>query len=208
LKKVNPNGEARINTACLNTGNKATNWNVEMKAASNDEWTFIAIAHRNKTSAGSPQHTVVYTNLGVNEEYLTAPTCLYDPASFFNAIEVNYPVLISPITMVRVQDAAPWNMKLISLCAFLLLVTAHFLLIQSCCLTGARDAAICPDSGGVSLERARNERSIRPHGRKQSSRTDPGTSRQERFWSPVYAHGCTDHFPNPSATNSRLSVQL
>ena len=118
---MNPNGEARINTQCLNTNNKATNWNIEMKMASNDEWTFLAIAHKNKTSAASPkQHTVVYTNLGINEEYLDAPTCLFDPDSFFNAIEVNYPMLISPITLVRVQDAAICSMKLIPLVASLL----------------------------------------------------------------------------------------
>ena len=72
---VNPNGEARINTQCLNTDNKNTYWNVEMKAASNDDWTFLAIAHKNRTSvADRLQHTMVYTNLGINEEYLDGPT--------------------------------------------------------------------------------------------------------------------------------------
>jgi hypothetical protein len=75
---VNPNGEARINTQCFNVQNKNSFWNVEMKAASNDDWTFIAIAHRNKTSAADPlQQTIVYTNLGTNEEYLDGPTVIF-----------------------------------------------------------------------------------------------------------------------------------
>jgi len=72
-----------------------------MKASSNSEWTFLAISFRNVTSAARPQQeTTVFTNLGTNRELLAAPTCLYDDVSFFNAIEVNYPMLISPIMMV------------------------------------------------------------------------------------------------------------
>ena len=94
---VNPNGEARINTNCVNPNNKASYWNVEHKKASNSDWTFIAISHSN---VSSPQETNVFTNLGKNKESADAPTCLYDPESFFNALEVNYPMLISPIMMV------------------------------------------------------------------------------------------------------------
>lgn len=44
--------------------------------------------------------TTVYTNLGSNSESARVYQCLYNESSFFEAIEVNYPSLLSPIQLV------------------------------------------------------------------------------------------------------------
>ena len=73
-----------------------------MKRASNSDWTFIAMSHKNTTtSAADLKETSVYTNLGQNREVLdTWKSCLYDQDHLFTAIEMNYPMLISPIMLV------------------------------------------------------------------------------------------------------------
>ena len=71
-------------------------WQAVLGKASTDAWTFIAISRRNSTM---PSQTVVYTNLGRFVEEAHFPMCLFNESSFLSAIEVNYPVLISPMML-------------------------------------------------------------------------------------------------------------
>eukprot|EP00961_Rhodomonas_salina_P023721 318708-Rhodomonas_salina.1 len=57
----NPNGEVRLFSECDQMEN------IEMKAASDSGWTFIAITKKNSRSGVAPDATVV-TNLGTNFE--------------------------------------------------------------------------------------------------------------------------------------------
>jgi len=107
-KWVNPNGEGRINSKCRSLSSRDTYWNVEIKEVSKGGWTFFAISSRNRTSAaGQSQETRTLTNLGTDRELADFPICLFNDTSFFSAIEINYPLLITPIRMVaEVQPLA------------------------------------------------------------------------------------------------------
>jgi len=82
-----------------------------VNAASNSEWTFYAISFNNGSgiaggdggggSSSSPntQRSETVTNTGVNAESASFPFCLFDDTAFFRAIEVNFPLLLSPVMM-------------------------------------------------------------------------------------------------------------
>jgi len=101
------NGEARMRSGC--TGPAEDNSvvdseEIEMSKASTTDWTFIAISKNNKLHTTQPSGTArasVATNLGRFTEGQGAwDMCLEDPNALFNAIEVNFPMLISPIMLI------------------------------------------------------------------------------------------------------------
>ena len=98
---VNPNGEVRLHSKCVRKGAKDLYWNVEHRKVSNTDWTFIAMTTSNSTDP-MEMHTI--TNLGVKSEESPLCTgytnCLFDDEYLFKGIEINYPMLISPIMMV------------------------------------------------------------------------------------------------------------
>ena len=100
-KWVNPNGEVRLHSKCVRKGAKDLYWNVEHRKVSNTDWTFIAMTTSNSTDP-MEMHTI--TNLGVKSEESPLCTgytnCLFDDEYLFKGIEINYPMLISPIMMV------------------------------------------------------------------------------------------------------------
>ena len=101
-KWINPNGEIRINSKCVRHGARDLFWNVEHRSVSNTDWTFIAVTTSNSTD---PMEMHTMTNLGVNSETESRcagghPNCLFDDQYLFRGIEINYPMLISPIMMV------------------------------------------------------------------------------------------------------------
>lgn len=88
------NGEVRVRTSC--GPNKEIAENVELLPASADGWTFIAASRSNSTSKG-----LTATDLGgMREETGEWTQCLFDEEMLFSAIEVNYPVLLSPVMLV------------------------------------------------------------------------------------------------------------
>ncbi|KAJ1481275.1 hypothetical protein T484DRAFT_1899711 [Baffinella frigidus] len=98
---LNPNGEARVFTDCDYNGQFQFE-NVEMMAAENSKWTFLSIS-RDATTG----YVRVVTNGVENAEGGSMSWCPFDEGSFFNAIEVNQPMLISPIMMV--PEALPFG---------------------------------------------------------------------------------------------------
>ena len=97
--RYNPNGEIRTNTACHPGSAKARDdfENIELLKASATAWTFIAIVRDNTTY---PTRTSVITNLGSMSEEARVHQCLYNSSFIFDAIEFNYPVVISPISLI------------------------------------------------------------------------------------------------------------
>lgn len=99
-QNLNPNGEVRVFTPCAYSGQFAFE-NIEMKSADDSDWTFLSISRRSSDSG-----TRVVTSGAENYEAGNMPMCYYDdgssgsPASFFNSIEINQPMLISPIMLV------------------------------------------------------------------------------------------------------------
>lgn len=91
----NLKGEARLYTNCPAAGK--TFVNVEVHRASNDGWTFVAIVRRGSMT---PEFTATATNLNSYKESEAFKQCLYDDSHFFRALEVNYPMLLSPLMMV------------------------------------------------------------------------------------------------------------
>ena len=110
LPKSVADGEVRTNTACHPGSAKARDIfeNIEMERASESDWTFVAIVRENWTypvfgpnrSMINTTRTTVYTNLAINRERARVYQCLYNVSSYFDAIEVNYPVLMSPIHLI------------------------------------------------------------------------------------------------------------
>jgi len=99
---VNPNGEFRFDSKCPSEKSRDIFWNIEVNKASNDGWTFFSASVQN-VSRGSDGLVDgnTFTNTGVNSETADSFfTCLYDESAFFRAIEVNYPMLITPIMMI------------------------------------------------------------------------------------------------------------
>jgi len=99
---LNPNGEARVHTACLGASGDRIFENIQISEPSRDGWTFFALIRRNKTL---PFQNRVVTDAAFNSENVLPPLCLYNQTALFNAIEVNYPMFISPILMV--SEALP-----------------------------------------------------------------------------------------------------
>lgn len=96
-KWSNPNGEARLYSSCGDAERDV--WeNVEMKKSSNDGWTFISISRKNFSTPERARDNIIATNLMKNWEGSTLSQCLYDPAALFTSIEINYPMLISPVS--------------------------------------------------------------------------------------------------------------
>jgi hypothetical protein len=76
-------------------------WLTELSTfPSNSGWTFFAYTSTNATEDHTTQKFTSQTNLGSRVDSVDFPTCLFNEQSFFTAIEVNYPMLISPIMMV------------------------------------------------------------------------------------------------------------
>ena len=48
---------------------------------------------------GGKTRTTIFTNLGTNWELADFPVCMFDDNALFTSIEVNYPMLMSPIQM-------------------------------------------------------------------------------------------------------------
>ena len=104
----NPNGEMRLDSPCGRTARDIYE-NVEMKAASDSGWTFLAFSRRNTSTDGTNTgENFVATNLLKNYEMSELKQCLFDPEAFFSALEINYPMLISPIMMV--PKALPFSL--------------------------------------------------------------------------------------------------
>jgi hypothetical protein len=93
---LNPNGEARVHTACLQHRGDRIFENVETGEASKDGWTFFAFVRKNS----APFQNTVVTDNGIVIENPDAHFCLYNQSAMFNAIEVNQPMLISPVMLV------------------------------------------------------------------------------------------------------------
>ena len=51
-------------------------------------------------SEGGKTRTTIFTNLGTNWELADFPVCMFDEKALFSSIEVNYPMLMSPIQMI------------------------------------------------------------------------------------------------------------
>eukprot|EP00961_Rhodomonas_salina_P102689 1380996-Rhodomonas_salina.2 len=72
-----------------------------MSAADPEGWTMISISRKNADKATNKTGgCTVLTNIARNWEESKLTQCLYDPAMFMQAIEVNYPSLLSPIMMI------------------------------------------------------------------------------------------------------------
>jgi len=99
----NPDGEVRQFSSCPPLTGRVFE-NVELMSRgvkvglpSSEDWTFVAISRRNSSR---PRTTMVSTNLGSFEEETQRTMCLYNETSFFSALELNYPALVSPIMLV------------------------------------------------------------------------------------------------------------
>uniref|UniRef100_A0A7S1DHJ7 Polycystin cation channel PKD1/PKD2 domain-containing protein n=2 Tax=Hemiselmis andersenii TaxID=464988 RepID=A0A7S1DHJ7_HEMAN len=98
------NGEARMRSGCTGSAPQpgiVDTEQIEMSKASTTDWTFIAISKNNQLRTSGGARASVATNLGkFTEGQGSWDMCLDDPDALFNAIEVNFPMLISPIMLV------------------------------------------------------------------------------------------------------------
>uniref|UniRef100_A0A7S0W9M5 Polycystin cation channel PKD1/PKD2 domain-containing protein n=1 Tax=Hemiselmis tepida TaxID=464990 RepID=A0A7S0W9M5_9CRYP len=99
------NGEARMRSGCTGgngpVGGQVDSEEIEMSKASTDDWTFIAISKSNALRTSGLARASVATNLGrFTEGQGSWDMCLEDPEALFNAVEVNFPMLISPVMLV------------------------------------------------------------------------------------------------------------
>ena len=95
-------GEVRVDSSC-DRGNLWPFENVPLsQPASTSDWTFISVVRRNSSSP------IVQTasNLLKFQEAAEQKLCLFDPESMINALEINYPMLISPIMLI--PEAIPF----------------------------------------------------------------------------------------------------
>jgi len=95
----NPNGEVRVDSACGRTPRDLFE-NIEVRASSSDDWTFLAVSRKNTSTPGNPPKTWTATNEQKNWEATELAHCLFDPKAFFTSLEINFPMLISPIMMI------------------------------------------------------------------------------------------------------------
>jgi hypothetical protein len=93
----NPQGAVHVHSACDRAIHDVEK--IGLSHASSKEWTFVAWTYRNSTR---PLQMTTVTNLNHNvKEFQSGdPLCLFNESAIFNAIEVNYPMLVSPILMV------------------------------------------------------------------------------------------------------------
>lgn len=97
----NPNGESRMFSSCSEGTTRNYFENVENRAASATDWTFLSISRKNSSSiAGEVGEITVTTNLLMDRETSEVDHCFFDQTAFFTALEVNYDVLMSPIMMI------------------------------------------------------------------------------------------------------------
>ena len=59
-----------------------------------------AQANKNRTADGGLAQVFTATNSGKMMEYSLTKQCPFDPETFFSMLEINYPVLLTPIMMV------------------------------------------------------------------------------------------------------------
>jgi hypothetical protein len=103
---ANSDGEFRWYTTCRNASSRDAYENVETHAPDNDGWTFISISRTNSSWPASTK-TEVFTNLRRFTEDAYAIQCLYNEEFMFEGLEINYPMLISPIMLI--PEALPAN---------------------------------------------------------------------------------------------------
>jgi len=74
--------------------------------ASTSEWTFISVVRKNSTSNTYLQTATNLLKFSEAGELAPGGLCLFDPESMINALEINYPMLISPIMLI--PEAIPF----------------------------------------------------------------------------------------------------
>ena len=106
LWHTNPNGEVRVDSKC----GRGIMWpyeNVPLSdSASTSEWTFISVVRKNSTSNTYLQTATNLLKFSEAGELAPGGLCLFDPESMINALEMNYPMLISPIMLI--PEAIPF----------------------------------------------------------------------------------------------------
>jgi len=97
-------GEVRTRSRCTGAWEPGLvhSEEIEMSLPSQDgEWTFVAITKNNKGAAQGKAEATVATNAAKQTESQGRwNMCLGDEKALFSAIEVNYPILMSPIMMI------------------------------------------------------------------------------------------------------------
>lgn len=95
----NSNGEVRVHSSCRRLPLDIYE-NIEVRATSGSDWTFMAISRKNTSTSANPPMTWTATNEMKNWKATDLAACLFNPQSFFSSIEINYPMLLSPIMMI------------------------------------------------------------------------------------------------------------
>ena len=99
----NPRGEVRVHTNCRDLRDDTIFESVQTNQASVDGWTFFSYVRRNSSvlvgNASVDKSNTIVNNIGVNRRPSDPPLCLYNSSVLFNAIEVNYPLQLSPISL-------------------------------------------------------------------------------------------------------------
>jgi hypothetical protein len=96
-------GEARLDSACDEGTNNVYD-NVPHPELSKEGWSFMSISRSNTTGRIEVGVNLVKTFEG--GQFNNGGLCLFDPAALFTAIEISYPMLISPIMLI--PEAIPF----------------------------------------------------------------------------------------------------
>ena len=97
MYRANDNPSFRINSACAAGPDIVyENSEFEFKGADIQGWTMLAFARTNST----PEQNAAHVNLIHNIEPSGFKQCFFNPATLFEAIEFNSPMLVSPIMMI------------------------------------------------------------------------------------------------------------
>jgi hypothetical protein len=109
---MGPFGEVKIYSTCKGAsqgnGDNGAYWTmIEMSGyLSTSGWSFVAFTATNMTDDPNKfQVFTTYTNSADRSNYIRLPNCLFNQETFFEAIEFNYPMLISPIMLI--PEAVP-----------------------------------------------------------------------------------------------------
>jgi len=94
----NPNGELRVHSNCRRADSSQMFETLHTGAAAVDGWTRFTYVRKNATRHTTRSDTLMQ-NIKQQFQETKTPLCLFDEENMFSAIEINYPMYITPIEL-------------------------------------------------------------------------------------------------------------
>jgi hypothetical protein len=105
---THPGGELRLHSPCKSQDSSHMYESIYTSASDVDGWTRFTYIRKNATKHGNNGNTLIQ-NIKVKGQETTESFCLFNEDRIFSALEVNYPMYISPIQLypeaLRIEQA-------------------------------------------------------------------------------------------------------